>query len=445
MSLSPDSVASWKARRLALGRLVLVFLVGAAIVVGLPVLVWALVAPSLASRALSHAGSDRPAGRESLDDLLRRFPRTMRNESTRRLEILAARIGIDAAPRADGRAPKASGPAKAAWDASRGPLTTFWEVFLLRADDVVPPLPGDVRTLLSRNASAIPEIEEHLRNGAPLVWDRDLAKGYGHPLPNLLGVIHLNRLLAAEALQSDGEGRSDEAERTLEALFRMQDALAERPELICHVMALATDRILMKALRCLRRPSADLRKRTGGVDWTGAHALAVRSHALEALAAARLVLRGEDRELGLTENAILTPYFCFSFAEHVRRLDDVGASLATLGPTELETGEIARRWRPRPARWNVTANALWPMLESASYRVLHRVLDRELTALVLGARRGDVASGRVPVPRWPGHEWRVEVGAGRVEIELTPRHRDAALNQDFEIPLRFSGSMERAR
>jgi hypothetical protein len=94
-----------------------------------------------------------------------------------------------------------------------------------------------------------------LASGQEIVWDLDVALGANASIPNLLGLSFLQRFLASRGLLDVRRGNSDDGLVVVEAMWRICEALAARPEVIAPLVALNQARYAEGVLRKIPAPA----------------------------------------------------------------------------------------------------------------------------------------------------------------------------------------------
>jgi hypothetical protein len=167
-----------------------------------------------------------------------RFPRHGLNETARRLDSAAARLGIAmASADAAGRPQPAAEEAKA-FEALQPPLVAWLDAQLGDPADRIAAPPDAVAAFLSGRNSDVAELVALIRGGEAPVWEQDLDRLLAAPIPYLKGHMLLDRLLCASALEAQRQGRVDFALEAMEAAARASASLRERPEIINRVVEL---------------------------------------------------------------------------------------------------------------------------------------------------------------------------------------------------------------
>lgn len=169
--------------------------------------------------------------------------REAENDSARMLHQLVA--PVDMASRGEGQ--------KAGVRAVRGRLGDIATI-LNQANSEIP-LPADVEAFLQQQRPGLDQFRELLRKGPAPQWARDDSALERAPCPNLLELMFMQKVLAADALSAEKRGDHDKAWQTLEAQWVLARALWSRPELISNLIALASTRMINAAARKLPAPA----------------------------------------------------------------------------------------------------------------------------------------------------------------------------------------------
>jgi hypothetical protein len=183
-----------------------------------------------------------PAGLESADALMRRYPPTKTNAAARRLVALAARVGVDFNRRSRTKVTKQA--AVNAWLMAQATATT---------DRLTAP-PQEVSAWMAGNATGLAALREHLVSGDPIQWDFSGGADSTAAFPNLLAHLQLSRQLVASGLLRELRGEAG-AWDDLHAAWELSAILQRRPELICRLVALGIARQVNTAARMLSQPA----------------------------------------------------------------------------------------------------------------------------------------------------------------------------------------------
>ncbi len=175
----------------------------------------------------------------SLEKLYAQMPRTRTNASAKALEEAAVALGA-ARREPDGRltnTPLPAGANEYVLAESQKP-----------AGSVAPP-PEALAAFLRDHAADLDSVRRTLSAGPAPVWDSIPEELYRAPLPALIPVLNLQRLLAADALAALAGADATRALADAEAGWALNQVTLARPELICKLTGLATIRIWAGVLR----------------------------------------------------------------------------------------------------------------------------------------------------------------------------------------------------
>lgn len=247
----------------------------------------------LAQAPLTCLGEDLPSAASLRSAFEAQFPKSEASAAALELERLGALVGVELAPKvqlppaakssgeedqareaegektvADDERPavpvlkaqenraRPSAEAAAAYQAVVGALGGFLDRELKRTEERVGAPPPAVERFLADHEAELAAIESVLLRERSLQWEMDVSRKTDAPLPNLLGQVRLQRLLVARALLEMGRTEADAAEQTLEASWRLNEALSARPELISQLIVVAVAKYHAGAVRKLDAPAA---------------------------------------------------------------------------------------------------------------------------------------------------------------------------------------------
>jgi hypothetical protein len=181
--------------------------------------------------------------------LLDRYPKTTTNGSTQLLERLAKQLELDLTPKtADSITADASASRSAR--ERRELMSRYLKSQLEKSEATIDPPPPEVRDFLADHAKDVSAIVDTLTKAEPLRWNFDPGSLRGRqPIPDVYGLIGLQRLLLADALVTSATRNSTAASRMLDASWKLNQPLREIPDVMCQLIALAIARLQVGALR----------------------------------------------------------------------------------------------------------------------------------------------------------------------------------------------------
>jgi hypothetical protein len=385
-----------------------------ALAIGVAVLISALFAWRYRREALKV----RFEGQSSLEGLDIAYERSEPNASARRLEVLAARLGVRLAPSTAKGRPSPNTDLAAREKNLKDDLRASLDGFVERADDEPPRLAAGVREFLATHGAELAAVQHHVLHEAIPLWEVRTDE-VDAPLPNFLGFMTLVRLLCLEAVV-DAEASCPVDER-LEAAWRLNGALLKRPELICLLIYRANDSLLHRLVRTLPGTSPEWASRLALFDPVAAQVIALRWEA-------PLLVRNLYKELipaggllGAAVRGAARPYLDMCGWEHALRMQALAKRHESLNYCDLTPERLEEFWRPSTPRWNILSKIAWPELSPSTVRALRRRLDQELTGLILLVRDGQLSSGEVASRACTGNVWTVSKGPAGTTIELARR------------------------
>jgi hypothetical protein len=423
---------------------------GFAVVAGLLVLTWVILA-GLAALATRRAERAWAAAWLSLDDFERRFPAVSTNADARRLEELAACVGVDFARRTEGEPPRAAGGCAGELAAPfgrhkavRGALAQHQREQLARVDDRLDPPPPDVAAWLAAQRANLAAVRDHLRASEPR-WRLDVSLGYQAPVPSLLAVLNLQRALNAAAGEAQRQGRPDEAAAFFDASLALDAALADRPDLISQLISGAAACLQAGLLRRLDPPPLCRAARLGEHDRWRSFLTAiegegwVRLHGEPAGGLTPAQEASAARRFGL---AVGSPFVRLSVAGVSERLAAAVGALAVQDACADPPPAVTADPEELFPRWNTLARVAWPHLADASRRIARVRLDIELAGQVVALREARARDGRwpstgegLPSALCPGERWLVRaLPDGGLELSFS-RDLPAGTGPVLELPL----------
>jgi hypothetical protein len=212
-------------------------------------LAWLIGANAYARHRERQVEADWVRSFGPLQQLLDRYPKTTTNESARKVELLAKPLELDLTPKSSDTI---TADAKASTSARkiREAILRYLRSQLEKPDAAIDAPPSDVNSFLSGHASDLVAISNQLTKAEPPRWSFDPAGLPGRqPIPDVYGLIGLQRLLVAYALVESRNGDSVTANRVLDASWNLNRTPREMPDVMCQLIAQAIARFQIGALR----------------------------------------------------------------------------------------------------------------------------------------------------------------------------------------------------
>jgi hypothetical protein len=358
------------------------------------------------------------------------YPKKSVSAAALELESLAARLGIDLAPQGPA-VPDPDDPDKVVTlrpDDGRdrpdpelerrmhSPISAVghWAEEELAEPSARVGKPSDAVTrFFEENAARLDAIAAVASGTRPVDWELDVALRGEAPLPNLLGLTRLQRLLAARALLQVRAGEDDAALVTIEGMWRLAESLADQPYLISQLTAMRQARLVVGLLRKVSVPAFGWESRLRQRAFYEAFLAAFQNDPWPTAA---------DPELAPTVETITRIY---------RRFAD---SLADRSACDWTKESLTHAWEVAASAEkspdDMIAAIAWDSIVDMIPRSQRLLLESELTGLVLQALAEKAASRD---GEWPEHLPNLEssVCPGR----FYSYRRDAGVTISFGSPL----------
>lgn len=202
------------------------------------------------------------------------YPKKTVSSAALELERLAAVLGIDATPKAPEVVETVGGeegerPPDRKDDRDRPDPMELAERLLPTISAVgrwvdqqlsepserIGPPPPAVERYFDENSATLDALAAVVAGPRPIEWDLDVALGMDMPLPNLLGLLRIQRVLAARALLQMRAGDPDSALVTMDGMWALIGSLAEQPFHMSQAIALVQVRLVVGLLRKVDGPA----------------------------------------------------------------------------------------------------------------------------------------------------------------------------------------------
>lgn len=187
---------------------------------------------------------------------LRQFPKTEDNQTIKQLgELAASQLGIAIAGRPEDTWTVSESQNKAFKDID-DELFNYLTVQGQNATISFAKVPPRLRDYLEKNADQITAIRNLLLNSETPRWGTDMSWiSEGNPasyrLPSYLGTIYLQRILAIDILYKQEQGKTKEAQETLEASWKLGQSFKNNPFIIGQLGNIISTRVQLGIMRKL--------------------------------------------------------------------------------------------------------------------------------------------------------------------------------------------------
>lgn len=343
------------------------------------------------------------------------------NDSAKTLEGLARALGIDLVPksrdrgtphvpvRPDAKSPGAPPAEGRAWLAAE----------IARPEDRVAPIPAVVLEWHAAHQDTIEQVRHVLLAWKAPRWEEDLRDAGTAPLPNLFGLINLDKVLVADALIAESLGDTARAEADLEAAWNLARSLLDRAETISVLVSIGGAKRAAVALCKMSHPSDAWITRIEAGRFRDALLVGLRCEArlLAGMAEGRWPIDdGGADEFGFGDWRVPIPGWMrrrgqrFAAARSVRDLLPVAEDLA--GPPRCDHRTVASAGQRSTLFGNTILSTGY--FDSVPATADSLALQFELTRRVLALRQAAAEAGAFPATlpggpaatSCPGHAWR---------------------------------------
>jgi hypothetical protein len=348
------------------------------IVLALPVLAWGVL--WIFATSMQHSVSARPWPKDlgSLDSFAARYPdRAAATSAALELTKMTEPLGVDIAPREERKPVVPAPPERKSYAAVKRPLHDYIDAQLDRPSAAIDDAPPAVVAYFDAHRAQLDAVRAHILSGAPIAWKVQLSKGFDWPIPNLLGHVELTRLFAADALMKTKSGDAG-AWDDLHAIWQLDAGLRSRPDLLSHLIAIATTRMMNAAAAKLPPPEPAWLAEVRAFDYRRAAIASMQSEAYTWVHV--------PDSIGL--RPLARPYIRISGADTAERMRTAFIGLAKSNACDVGVEPVTRSI----PRWNFIGKIAIPNISSIWQRTTLMTPETELTEKVLQLRGGRTPS-----------------------------------------------------
>lgn len=359
-----------------------------------------------------------------------RFPPRPANATALALERLAHRLGIDIStphhPVPDPDPEKAD-----RWQAAREPMRRRMHAVASSTGAALPPPEPELAAFLDEHPELLAATRDLLLEADPPLWELDVELAADTQIPNLIMQLDVHRLLLVAALEADRSGDGSQADRFLEAAWRLGEAAADHPAAIVQAIRLLQVRNALAVLRRSCGPAAHWDERLGGLT---PRADVIRALQFEAWSFHQTFRPAIPADHGTAPEPGRPPHPLF-WVDLGETLQHSVERLRRQDPATFDDRALYRETVDRIPPWGVIARALLPNLFQLWTRAVRTELVIEHGRALLAARRrlarGEPPRiGSTPSTAVPGLSWRREADATGVRIFL-----DGDLDAGEQVPV----------
>jgi len=298
-------------------------------------------------------------------------------------------MGLDMAP-ADtpGRVHPTPEAAKR-FEAIRKSLTDFFNASKLSTGEPLAPLPPELAAFLETVRPNLDTVRARLAQGPAPVWARDLEAGLDTRIPNLLGLLTLQKLLLLDAREQLRAGREAQALEILETSWQLNRALADNsPVLIVQLLAQGVIRVQQPIPRSFPRTPAGWPERLLHLDQQSRILRALRCEAFSAYRSSTFERPIKDKAWPPAQGLLR-----WALWDYARRFSVIVDKLSRKDVRDLDPDAFNQEQQDSLPRWQFMAHLMLPNAWDAWPKSVHVELEAELTALVLEERERLAAGG----------------------------------------------------
>ena len=168
---------------------------------------------------------------------LAQFPSQSQNSAARQFDRLAADLGFTPNSNADDLL-RVDIEAEQDYRKIEASLNGYLTTQFANPSGALSPLPIQLKDYLLLHESSLVALQSHLLASTPPIWDVDLVRmtEITASSPGFINVLNVQKLLLLLAIDCAYYGRTDQMLQAMEASWRLNEALSERPDLIAQLL-----------------------------------------------------------------------------------------------------------------------------------------------------------------------------------------------------------------
>ncbi len=366
-----------------------------------------------------------------------RYVPVEQNRTVEELLEIGTRLGIRMVTSEQGEAALPEAEVAESWRVTQSEIRDFLLAVRRQEEDAIPRASSDLEEFLAREVGTLDRLRSLLRTEEQPVWSMDLSAGFASKIPNYLGVMALQRLLIVDSLENWRQGDELTALHSLEASWRLNEAIADHPYLIAKLVAVAILNEQIPVLLRMNPMSPEWQDRLRQLD---PQAVLRRGLELEAWASYYSAREGRlediiDRKLP----RIARSYLRWGFYDLAGRMLDVVDDLPNEHLTTFDSDRSFDEHTSDIPPWNLVARLglmtnfynAWLKASRAELALDLVIRVAKLRVLVEAGELSSIPAREISVLE--DLAWEVKVSAAAVEISL-----DGDLDAVQENPLPLS-------
>jgi hypothetical protein len=324
---------------------------------------------------------------ESFEELGKGFPKQSANQAALELEKLCLSLGIDLAPKQFKNRARPEKEKREHVKLLIKDLSKILENRLNHESSERFDIPEELEKFFVTNQSVLEEIvSASIANESP-VWELDLEKHISAPFPNLSGHLTLQRLINLKVSLLIEESKTSEAESMLEASWKINEHLLQRPEVISYEIGQNILKLQLGNLRVMKNLNTKWYERISNPDIETHIWKVLEAEVVSILKAANddaLLTDGEGKRVMVWMPSAFVRLMALNWAEvmHSRVLELKGRDPCS----PQEPVRIGQEWRLFPS-WNRVGSTMFHDPAYLWNSTMQFELDLDLTEKILEIRK----------------------------------------------------------
>jgi hypothetical protein len=379
------------------------------------------------------------------DSFFSQFPAHQTNKSARNLDKLLR--NLDLKPIGEDKQITLENPNRIFSNNLQEDLTKFLNSQLGETSQNIQPIPENLNLFLQQNKPKIKEVKDYILTSEHPTWSPSLTEMFGDPigyyLPEFQGIINLQKIFILEILAN--QENTQEINQTLEASFKLNQAVQNHPYLITQFLSLTITKYQLGLLRQINNLAPQWETQINNYYYDYQQGI------LNSLIIESFIIGSpniwEGKYASLDFKFFNQPYFQLMSRDSSQRMKKEIDKLENQIICNFNKTEFEKQLETSPW-WNITGDIAIPSFSSQWIKGGNAMLDLELTQHILQAQSIKQKTGKYPqtLPNLnskvcPDQTWQYEIKNNEIILSFSQQLPEETRNQNQEntlnLPINF--------